>query len=601
MTTLRRTRGRRLLAFLLSLALAAAAALPGFSMNVSAAETTITSFGLAQQGLTAYRDGWVYVYGSKGAPYGDTRSSDCAGLLYSYFTDNGVPPCAGGASSQVRLNTVWHGTLDELPRIHGLSVTVPDAYDTEYPYSHVGIYVGNNMATDNSAPGVNMRYRSVYQGGWTEWHLFDCGLQYPSNGWYEFDGGMVHYTDYQYDVNTTVDGYTIGEDGFARNADGSLVQNDGSLTNSGFVSASTVAAYLESQGIGYSVGAGYGGGNQDDPDDPPTNHNGVVTGSGVNVRSQATTQSFVVTTLSRGTQVHVTGQVNGQPVLSGGLSSSLWYQITLPSNGVTGYISSLFVEITGALDTPDAPVITWEDGYVLMTAASEEEEIFYTEDGSRPTAESTPYTGPIYLAGGTTFKAISLLDGQTSQVVTATVLENGSVFTDFTTTDWFYSSVEEAVDLGLFEGSDGKMRPLDTISRAEFAKVLANLEGVDLTAYEGATLYSDVSESAWYASAVNWATAEGLMNGVGNGTFSPNAPITREQICVTLARYMGLTYQGGAQAFADDNLISSWAKDAVYACRENGIVNGMNGNNFAPKDPASRAQTCTMVLNAYYV
>ena len=158
------------------------------------------------------------------------------------------------------------------------------------------------------------------------------------------------------------------------------------------------------------------------------------------------------------------------------------------------------------------------------------------------------------------------------------------------------------MDLGLFEGSDGKMRPLDTISRAEFAKVLANLEGVDLTAYEGATLYSDVSESAWYASAVNWATAEGLMNGVGNGTFSPNAPITREQICVTLARYMGLTYQGGAQAFADDNLISSWAKDAVYACRENGIVNGMNGNNFAPKDPASRAQTCTMVLNAsYYV
>ena len=64
---------------------------------------------------------------------------------------------------------------------------------------------------------------------------------------------------------------------------------------------------------------------------------------------------------------------------------------------------------------------------------------------------------------------------------------------------------------------------------------------------------------------------------------------------------MGLTYQGGAQAFADDHLISSWAKDAVYPCRENGIVNGMNGNNFAPKDPASRAQTCTMVLNAYYV
>ena len=232
---------------------------------------------------------------------------------------------------------------------------------------------------------------------------------------------------------------------------------------------------------------------------------------------------------------------------------------------------------------------------MTMTAASEEEEIFYTTDGSDPTGESIPYTGPIYLNGGTTFKAVSMLDGQLSPVATATVLEGGSVFTDFTTTDWYYASLEEAVAVGLFEGDDGRMRPRDTITRAEFAKALANLEGVDLTLYEGATLYGDVSENAWYASAVNWVTAQGIMNGTGSG-FSPQSKITREQICVTLARYAGLTYQGGAQAFADDSSISSWAKDAVYACREQGVVNGVEDNRCAPKSDAIRAQACVMIL-----
>lgn len=594
MTTHQSKRGVRLLALLLSLALVLMS-LPGLALSASAANT-VTSLGFAQRGLDAYRENWVYVYGGKGGDSnGDgIRESDCAGLLYSYFIDNGVTSCMGGASSQVRLNTVWHGGLEELPRIHGLSVTMPDEYDYEYPYSHVGIYVGNGMVTDNSTYGVNMVYDSVYSRGWTEWHLFDCGLQYPTNGWYEFDGAMYHYTDYQYDVSTTADGYTIGADGVALDSEGNPLKNDGSLKNNGYASAGTVASYLESIGVGYEVGAGY---NPVTPDGPTSGYNGVLTGDGVNVRSQPNTQSSVLANLRKGTQLQVVGQVTGQAVSDGSASSSLWYEIVL-SSGATGYLSSLYVEITGDLHTPDTPTIAWEDGYVTMTATSEEEEIFYTTDGSDPTGESIPYTGPIYLNGGTTFKAVSMLDGQLSPVATATVLEGGSVFTDFTTTDWYYASLEEAVAVGLFEGDGDRMRPRDTITRAEFAKALANLEGVDLTLYEGATLYGDVSENAWYASAVNWVTAQGIMNGTGSG-FSPQSKITREQICVTLARYAGLTYQGGAQAFADDSSISSWAKDAVYACREQGVVNGVGDNRCAPKSDAIRAQACVMILNAY--
>ena len=119
---------------------------------------------------------------------------------------------------------MFSGDLDELygiPRIHGLVVTVPN-YNGDTTYSHIGIYLGNNMAADNSDYGTNMRYGPVVDGGrgWTAWHVFDNGLVYPSNGWYEFDGALYHYSNCQYDVDTVVDGITIGSDGIALAADG---------------------------------------------------------------------------------------------------------------------------------------------------------------------------------------------------------------------------------------------------------------------------------------------------------------------------------------------------------------------------------------------
>ena len=129
-----------------------------------------TSLGLAEHGLMAYRDNWQYVYGGKGADTdGDgLRESDCAGLIYAYFSDQGaLGSCQGGVSSQVRVNCVFSGDLDELygiPRIHGLVVTVPN-YNGDTTYSHIGIYLGNNMAADNSDYGTNMRYGPVVDGG----------------------------------------------------------------------------------------------------------------------------------------------------------------------------------------------------------------------------------------------------------------------------------------------------------------------------------------------------------------------------------------------------------------------------------------------------
>ena len=161
---------RRVLTFFVTLAVLLAS-IAGLGQSARAAGTP-TSIGLAEHGLMAYRDNWQYVYGGKG---GDTdgdglRESDCAGLIYAYFKDIGAEAgCYGGASSQVKYNCVFSGDVDELygiPRIHGLVITMPDYNDPSTGiYSHIGIYVGNNMATDNSDFNTNMVYDQVVGSG----------------------------------------------------------------------------------------------------------------------------------------------------------------------------------------------------------------------------------------------------------------------------------------------------------------------------------------------------------------------------------------------------------------------------------------------------
>ncbi len=227
----------------------------------ASAAGTPTSLGLGEHGIMAYEDGWLYSYGGKGETNSDgVRVSDCAGLIYAYFKDLGAEAgCWGGATSQVTYNCVFSGDVDELygiPRIHGLVVTMPDYNDPATGiYSHIGIYIGNNMATDNSDYNVNMVMDQVVGSGrgWTAWHVFDNGMLYPSNGWYEFNNNLYHYTDCQYDVDTVVDGFTIGSDGIALGSDGQPLTVDSpeapALSDS-YVSASTVAQQLKS--LGYS-------------------------------------------------------------------------------------------------------------------------------------------------------------------------------------------------------------------------------------------------------------------------------------------------------------------------------------------------------------
>ena len=170
---------------------------------------------------------------------------------------------------------------------------------------------------------------------------------------------------------------------------------------------------------------------------------------------------------------------------------------------------------------------------------------------------------------------------------------------------WARSAAEFAAARGLFAGvGDGLFAPDRPMTRAMFATVLYSL--ADRPAVSGSSAFTDVADGAWYAKAVTWGQANGIISGYGNGRFGPDDLITREQMCALIVSYLrwaGLTAERttAANTFADSGSISSWARDSVAFCQTRGLISGRPGNLFAPKANATRAENSVvfrqMILN----
>jgi hypothetical protein len=168
-----------------------------------------------------------------------------------------------------------------------------------------------------------------------------------------------------------------------------------------------------------------------------------------------------------------------------------------------------------------------------------------------------------------------------------------NVFTDVTANHWCAEPIEKLYKKSIISGDgNGTFRPDDSVSRAEFAKMLVNALFVEYQA-NAAAAFNDVAGSAWYASYVNAAAELGIVNGDENGNFNPNATITRQDMAVMIKRAAekaGVSLGGATKTFVDDASISAYAKDAVSALGGAGILNGMEDGSFAPKGALSRAQ-----------
>ena len=175
-------------------------------------------------------------------------------------------------------------------------------------------------------------------------------------------------------------------------------------------------------------------------------------------------------------------------------------------------------------------------------------------------------------------------------------------FTDVREADWFYDDVVYAYENGLFSGtSDTTFSPNASMTRAMLVTVLYRLEGQPTVS--GRSGFSDVKLNSYYEDAVTWAADNGIVNGTGATTFSPNANVTREQMAAILYRYaqykkydVSVGEDTNILSYDDAQSISSYAIPAIqWACGA-GVVTGKSGSKLDPKGNATRAEVAAMLM-----
>lgn len=173
--------------------------------------------------------------------------------------------------------------------------------------------------------------------------------------------------------------------------------------------------------------------------------------------------------------------------------------------------------------------------------------------------------------------------------------ETDTGFSDVDADAWYADAAVYCRDNSLMSGtSDTIFSPDTDMTRAMLVMVLYRLSEMPTVPLQLA--YADVPQDAWYSRAVAWATLEGIVGGYGDNQFGPNDPVTREQLATILWRYSGSPAAEAGADFADEVAIASWAVSAVDWAQANGYVNGVGSNRFDPSSTATRAQMAAILM-----
>lgn len=174
-------------------------------------------------------------------------------------------------------------------------------------------------------------------------------------------------------------------------------------------------------------------------------------------------------------------------------------------------------------------------------------------------------------------------------------------FSDVSESDWFYKGVSYVVENGMMNGvGENQFAPNAPLTREMLAVVLYNMEKQPEST--GVNPFADVKADMWYTDAIVWANANGIVAGYDDSTFGLGDSITREQLAAILYRYAQMkgydvTEKADLTGYADSAAISGYAVEAMQWANANGIVNGMTATTLAPQGTATRAQVATMLMN----
>lgn len=188
-------------------------------------------------------------------------------------------------------------------------------------------------------------------------------------------------------------------------------------------------------------------------------------------------------------------------------------------------------------------------------------------------------------------------------------------YSDVRETDWFYAAVEALSQAGVVNGtSDGTFKPRDTVTRAQFAAMLARAVVPPATTLEP---FDDVLDTDWYQGPVAGLYAAGLLSGTSSTTFSAGVGIARQQAASLMMRSLVYRFQTEPQdgidlalaadqveawlaGFRDRNLIANAHRDSVANAYRLGVVQGSGDGWFDPLGTLTRAQAAGLLYRALY-
>lgn len=183
--------------------------------------------------------------------------------------------------------------------------------------------------------------------------------------------------------------------------------------------------------------------------------------------------------------------------------------------------------------------------------------------------------------------------------VKATETPSETKFNDVSANDWFASAVDYVTGKGMMNGTaDNTFSPKANTTRGMVVTVLYRLENQPSTS---AASFTDVASGAYYANEVAWANANGIVSGYGSGKFGPNDKVTREQLAAILYRYAqykkyDVSGANSLDGYTDVQSVSSYAVPALQWANAAGVVTGKSGSKLDPKGNATRAEVAAMLM-----
>lgn len=331
-----------------------------------------------------------------------------------------------------------------------------------------------------------------------------------------------------------------------------------------------------------------------------------VSGAGEDVTT-ATIQTSVLSTVSDADDVGLTIEMPAGDITLSDEALDALVEEAGTNVSITLDVSNDTTSLAAAQQESLAGLATGATIDVSVTSNGKE----ITSFGGGSVTLSVPFTSPaanrpankfgVYYAapnGGLTRQPTSYAGGKLTFTTThfSDYVAVFEPFADVTADLWYAQYALYASDNGIMNGTDKGFEGDLNLTRAMMVTTLYRIKGASAGS---AAAFSDVASGQWFTDAVNWAAANGVASGVGDGKFAPNADMTREQMAQFLYNYAkangkDVSKTGDVSQFADASSVSGWAKEAMAWAVGEGYINGMDGK-LNPQGTATRAQVATVL------